>query len=153
MKLKIFNAKNTVSEIGKYQREWMVMMNHRSGTIFFSKECANTLELVNKNVVMVQDEESPRDWYLCIGDVKTDDCLHVRLTTSKSAPRVCIQSVVLVRTIMESIDVLDGSVKMILAKEPTEHHMAGDFKLYALITKSGKAKAAKEKNNKQLQPA
>ncbi len=126
MKLKEFSPKNIKTvRVGQP----VINMNGKSGLISFSKAFAESIDLKGGEAISFhQDEDRPKDWYIEI----TPDGFPSR---KKDDGVVLLQSTVLVRTILKSVEAETHTASFLMAITPIEN---GGGKLYAIITKSGK---------------
>lgn len=143
MKRKIFNRENTPPKTTRATGFWL-RIHPKSGGITFSKDLAVHLEL-NKNfgVNFIQVEDRPKDWYIEKSKDEAAFRVRVKATPKKTEGNFIIQSTVLAREILTSLnagtatDERLASTRFLVATEPVEKN------LYAIITKSAEVSKRK----------
>ncbi|RFM30056.1 hypothetical protein [Deminuibacter soli] len=128
MKLKEFNAENTVPLRGGAAVISAVSLNQKTGLFNFSLGAVEQLKLIDgEQIIIYQDEEHPEDWYL---EIVHDNgfVLRKKETVSKG---LIFNNTAMARAICESVGFDDHAGRILIAGEPTPH---GKRKLWALLT-------------------
>jgi hypothetical protein len=100
MKLTEFNASN--SSAVRPERPPVIRVNKRAGLISLSKAAVELLGVsVGNGVVFLQDEDSPRDWFIC----KSNTDVSFVLRTSDKKKQFDFNSSVLAKKILSSLQV------------------------------------------------
>lgn len=115
MKLKIYNAEN--SAIYR-QNVPVVRLNVKSGLLAFSAAAVEKMNLSpGKGIVIANDEESPRDWFIHI----TPDPAAYKLRTaggkSKRGFLFC-NSTAIVRSVFSSLKIESTSIGFMISQQP-----------------------------------
>lgn len=127
MKKKVWN---TDSVPDRATGLWL-RLNPKSGSITFSRDLANKLDLKKMGINLIQDEDRQQDWYIeKSGDNKA---FRVRQkSTATSYPQFIVQSTILCRAILNSAKLELVSTRFLVADQPVEKDT------WAIITKSAK---------------
>ncbi len=132
MKLKIYNKANSATlRKGKPT----VRVNSKSGAISFNTFATMELGLVtDTGLEIVQDENRPQDWYIMKSD--SDSAFKAR-PKALTRDGFIIQSVVLSKAILKSVNADSTSASFLIGTVPVVHD---GVELYAIITKSMNAR-------------
>lgn len=125
MKLFIYNKENSVSSVSR-SGERTIRVNRSNGVVYISKALSEALGLKeNEKLLFANDEENPKDWYLC----KTNDINGFSLKIDKSGVR--FMNKYLSTKILDSAKVED-SATFFVSKEPLSNN---EVLFYKIITK------------------
>lgn len=132
MKLKVYN-RDTVSSSVKSPMP--AVSFSQSGVVFFNQAASNVLDFENKKYSVVQDELSPKEWFLMEDKEKG-----VQLRRILEYPKdkditkgYQFNSVTLCKDIYESCSYIKPTTRVRLATEPMD---LDGVKLFAIITKA-----------------
>lgn len=122
MKLLIYNKQNTLFTTAR-SGERTVRFNRSNGIIYISRVLADALKLKDsERLVFANDEDSPKDWYLC----KTDDDNGFAINNDKAGVRFV--SKYLSAKILDSAKI-ESNATFLVAKEPINNNGALYFKI------------------------
>lgn len=103
MNKKVYNLQNSKRQIVGKVSTPLINLSFISGTISFSNIATSTLQLLNKKIYFVQDEDNPKDWYIEITH-QSDGIQFVKKKEKNSKKDVAIfSSKMLVDNIMNSL--------------------------------------------------
>lgn len=127
MKIKIYNEANSKSVMmGKRT----IRFNRKAGLISLSKAATETIGLkAGDKVFVINDEERPKDWYVC----KTDDENGFTVRTKEDTGSADFNCTSVVKHIFETLGIHDAAVGYLVAPESEE---VDGMELYAIITKN-----------------
>jgi hypothetical protein len=143
MRLFIYNKENTVS-IGTRNGERTIRINRTNGVIYISKVLMNALKLKeNEKLLFANDEDSPKDWYLC----KTNDENGFVLKNDKTGIR--FTNKYLSAKILDSVKI-ESNATFLVAKEPVNNNGVLYFKIITSspVTISAKHNTLRKTRNK-----
>lgn len=116
MKLKEFNAENTITVRGGGNKIPAIGINLKTGLFAINKTACELLELkANDQVIILQDEEDKANWYL--EKVKTKG--FILRTKEGVTTGVLFNNTTMARAIAESIDFKGKSGKAMIAGKAT----------------------------------
>lgn len=145
MELKFFNTSNMKSAGRAGQPTLRVT---RGGYIGLSKAAVDPMDFkAEDKVSLVQDQETPEDWYL----VKDQENGFI-LRESSGSGSLAFNSSVMGKAMLDSLDCPDDSVRFKVVTEPVEHETEGGvIKLFPILTASAKP-SEKPKKKKKDEP-
>jgi len=125
MNLKLHTPQDHISISPKLP---VINVNPETGRISFSVSLAKAIDLkADQKVVFIQDQDSPRDWYLA----KVKDGFSIRLNGAVLA----VINKSLAREMLKSLEV-EGTAKIPVA---IQHQDVNGLRLFALLTKGVEA--------------
>lgn len=132
MKLKEFNAENTISRVGSSYMSF----NTKSGVINFNKNACDHIGLqAGDSLILHQDEEDCESWFI---EKATDEhCVGFSLRGKDIKNGLAFNNATLARALADSLNYRDQSGKILIASQPTEFE---NRTLYGLLTASLKVR-------------
>jgi hypothetical protein len=131
MKIKIYNKTN--SQLVR-EGQATVRMNTKTGMISFSKAACANIGLEDKSkVIFIQDEESPKDWFVATTKLEDGMICKGRVRKDDHFEAITVQSTHVCREIAESCKIKVISFSFLVAKVSTE---LLNMRLFAILTAS-----------------
>jgi len=117
MKLKIYNAENSATIL---LDKPIIRMNAKTGMLSFSKQAVRLLELSDeKGVIVANDEESPKDWFIRVCHDKM--AYKVKCGNNDKKGMVFFSSTAIVRKVFSTLGITKNSVGFQISRQPVVH--------------------------------